>query len=66
MSQQLSLLEMLERPTLDALFKPDEIYATNDGAFIGRLSEDTRFDRKSGRVGGNGLAQCLSALDFLQ
>lgn len=61
MLQQLSLLEMLEQPTLDALFKPDQIFASDEGAFICRLNEDTRFDRKSGRVERNGLAQCLSA-----
>ena len=52
---------MLEQPTLDALFKPDQIFASNDGAFLCRLTEDTRFDRKSGKVERNGLAQCLSA-----
>ena len=61
MAEQLSLLELLERPTLDALFKPDQIFASNDGAFICRLTEDTRFDRKSGKVERIGLAQCLSA-----
>lgn len=61
MGQQLSLLEMLERPTLDALFKPDKIFASDDGPFICRLREDTRFDRKSGKIERSGLAQCLSA-----
>ena len=51
----------MEKPRLDALFKPDQIYESDDGAFISRLTEDTRFDRKSGRVDGNGLAICLSA-----
>ena len=58
---QLSLLELMEKPRLDALFKPDQIYESDDGAFITRLTEDTRFDRKSGRIDGNGLAICLSA-----
>jgi ATP-dependent DNA helicase RecG len=58
---QLSLLEIMERPRLDALFKPDQIYEADDGQFISQLPEDTRFDRKSGRVDGNGLAICLSA-----
>lgn len=61
MNKQLSLLELLERPTLDALFKPDQIFDSHDGPLICRLTEDTRFDRKSPKVGGNGLAQCLSA-----
>ncbi len=60
MAEQLSLLEILERPTLDALFKPDAIFATEDGAFIVSLKEDTRFDRKSGRIDAKGLAVCLS------
>ena len=51
----------MEKPRLDALFKPDQIFETDDGAFISRLTEDTRFDRKSARVDGNGLANCLSA-----
>lgn len=51
----------MEKPRLDALFKPDQIYECDDGEFIARLTEDTRFDRKSGRVDGNGLATCLSA-----
>lgn len=61
MAEQLSLLELLERPTLDALFKPDHIFASDDGGFICRLTEDTRCDRKSGKVERIGLAQCLSA-----
>lgn len=51
----------MEKPRLDAMFKPDQIFESDDGAFIVRLTEDTRFDRKSGRVDGNGLAICLSA-----
>lgn len=61
MSDQLSFLEILERPTLDALFKPDQIFESDDGDFITRLTEDTRFDRKSGRIDAQGLAVCLSA-----
>ncbi|NVN04899.1 hypothetical protein HW509_04705 [Asaia spathodeae] len=57
---QFSLLELLEKPGLDALFKPDQIYESSDGAFITRLTEDTRFDRKSARIESNGLAICLS------
>lgn len=61
MPDQLSLLEMMEKPQLDALFKPDQIFESEDSEFIARLTEDTRFDRKSGRIDGNGLAICLSA-----
>jgi ATP-dependent DNA helicase RecG len=61
MPDQLSLLELLEKPRLDALFKPDQIFESDDGSLIARLTEDTRFDRKSGKVDGNGLAVCLSA-----
>lgn len=61
MADQLSLLEMMEKPRLDALFKPDQIYESDDSEFIQRLTEDTRFDRKSARVDPNGLAVCLSA-----
>ncbi len=46
---------------MDALFKPDQIFESDDPDFICRLTEDTRFDRKSGRVDANGLAICLSA-----
>jgi len=60
-AQQLSFLETLEKPRLDALFKPDQIFESDDPDFICRLTEDTRFDRKSGRIDGNGLAVCLSA-----
>ncbi len=60
-ADQLSLLEMMEKPRLDALFKPDQIFESDDGDFVCRLTEDTRFDRKSGRVDANGLAVCLSA-----
>ncbi|USU05307.1 hypothetical protein NF701_00425 [Sphingomonadaceae bacterium OTU29THOMA1] len=58
---QLSFLDLLEKPRLDALFKPDQIFESDDPAFICRLTEDTRFDRKSGRIDANGLAVCLSA-----
>ena len=61
MAEQLSLLEILERPSLDALFKPDQIFSSEDSTFVCRLTEDTRFDRKSSKVEPNGLAQCLSA-----
>lgn len=60
MAEQLSLLEILERPTLEALFKPDVIFGTEDGTFIAALREDSRFDRKSGKIDSKGLAVCLS------
>lgn len=61
MSTQYSLLEILERPTLEALVKPDQIYNSDDWEFIVSVSEDPRFDRKSGKVQSLDLAECLSA-----
>jgi ATP-dependent DNA helicase RecG len=61
MPEQLSLLEILERPTVDALFKPDKLFASQDAEFIRQLPEDTRFDRKSNRVQADTLAALLSA-----
>lgn len=60
MARQLSLLEVLERPTLGGLLEPDHIFS-GDGDFIASLPEDTRFDRKSARIDAHGLAVCLSA-----
>lgn len=59
--KQLSLLEILERPTLDALIKPDQIFDSEDWDFVVQQPENTRFERKSGRVKPEILAQCLSA-----
>jgi ATP-dependent DNA helicase RecG len=61
MMTQLSLLALLERPTLEALFKPDMIYESNDPEFLRKLPEDTRFDKKSGRATDDKLATLLSA-----
>lgn len=61
MIHQLSLLDMLEQPSLEALFEPDAIFASDDGALFARLTEDTRFDRKSARIQANALANLLSA-----
>ena len=61
MAQQLSLLELLEQPTIEALFKPDRIFQTEDISFLLDLPEDTRFDKKSNRVQGQTLATLLSA-----
>jgi ATP-dependent DNA helicase RecG len=55
------LLELLERPTLEALVKPDQIFGSNDWDFVVRQVENTRLDRKSGRIAAAGLAECLSA-----
>lgn len=59
--KQLSLLELLERPTLDALIKPDQIFESEDWPFVVKQPENTRFERKSGRVRPEALAECLSA-----
>lgn len=61
MDQQLSLLELLERPTVEALAKPDFLFTTNDWKFVVSHPENTRFDRKSARVASVRLAECLSA-----
>ena len=61
MIEQLSLLDLLERPTIEALFRPDEIYASDDVNLLRSLPEDARFDRKSHRVQGPVLATLLSA-----
>lgn len=59
--EQLSLLQLLERPSLQALIKPDQIFELDDLELLVRLTEDTRFDRKSSKIDRPGLAQCLSA-----
>lgn len=59
--KQLNFLELLERPTLDALIKPDQIYESEDWRFVVAQPENTRFERKSGRVRPETLAECLSA-----
>lgn len=58
---QLSLLDLLERPSIDELLTPDEIYRAEDFTLFTRLTEDTRFDRKSARVDAKALAMYLSA-----
>jgi len=60
-SQQLSLLEVLERPTVEALVKADHVFASEDWKFVTEHPENTRFDRKSARIAPVGLAECLSA-----
>lgn len=61
MPQQLSLLEALERPTVEALVKPDQVFTTDDWKFVVNHPENTRFDRKSARIDPKDLAICLSA-----
>jgi ATP-dependent DNA helicase RecG len=52
---------MLERPTVEALVKPDQVFTTDDWKFVVTHPENTRFERKSARIAPAGLAECLSA-----
>lgn len=61
MAHQLDFLEILERPSLEQLLKPDEIFNSNDASFLTTLPESTVFDRKSPRIQSQQLAECLSA-----
>ena len=61
MATQLSLLDWLERPTLDALTKPDQIFASDDWQFVCQHPENTRFERKSAKIDAKDLGVCLSA-----
>lgn len=58
---QLSLLDLLDRPPIEALYKPDQIYESDDYQLFVRLTEDPRFDRKSGQSEPKVLAKYLSA-----
>ena len=58
---QLTILDLLEQPSAEALLKPDQIYASDDPALIARLTEDNRYDRKSAGVQSNALAVAVSA-----
>jgi ATP-dependent DNA helicase RecG len=58
---QFSLFDLLDRPPIEALYKPDQIYESDDPSLFLRLTEDTRFDRKSGSSEGKVLAKYLSA-----
>lgn len=58
---QLSLLDLLDRPPIEALYKPDQIFESNDFTLFTRLTEDTRFDRKSASSDPKSLAKYLSA-----
>lgn len=61
MPQQLSLLELLERPTVEALAKPDFLFTTDDWRLVVSHPENTRLERKSARIDPKDLAICLSA-----
>ncbi|MBU4527920.1 MAG: putative DNA binding domain-containing protein [Hoeflea sp.] len=61
MAQQLSFLEQLERPTIESLTKPDQVFHSEEWQFVTRHPETTRFERKSARVDQKVLAKCLSA-----
>jgi ATP-dependent DNA helicase RecG len=58
---QLDLLEWMEKPTLEAVVKPDIVFDSEDWAFVTRHPENTRFERKSARIDPKDLAVCLSA-----
>jgi ATP-dependent DNA helicase RecG len=60
MAEQLSLLDLFDAP-VEALYRPDQIFESSDYTLFTRLTEDDRFDRKSGRIQSRGLAICLSA-----
>ncbi|KRB14960.1 hypothetical protein ASD99_12095 [Mesorhizobium sp. Root695] len=61
MATQLSLLEWMEKPTLEAVVKPDIVFDSEDWVFVTKHPENTRFERKSGRIEPKDLAVCLSA-----
>lgn len=58
--EQLSLLDLLERPPIEALYSPEQIYDSSDFKLFSRLTEDQRFDRKSAKVQPKELAKYLS------
>jgi hypothetical protein len=60
-AKQLSFLELLERPTVEGLVKPDQVFTSDDWRFVVGHPENTRLDRKSARIAPAGLAECLSA-----
>lgn len=64
MAEQLNLFDLLsraERPSVEALLTPDQIYESDDFNLFARLTEDARFDRKSSRIQAAGLGPCISA-----
>jgi ATP-dependent DNA helicase RecG len=58
---QFSLFDLLDRPPIESLYKPDQIYESDDSGLFVRLTEDPRFDRKSASTDGRVLAKYLSA-----
>jgi len=58
---QMSLLDLLEQPPIEALLSPDQIYLTEDPGLFSRLTEDKRFERKAAKVQSKDLAKYLSA-----
>jgi ATP-dependent DNA helicase RecG len=60
-SRQMSLLDILDRPPIEALYSPDQIYESEDFQLFSRLTEDPRFDRKSASAQPKELAKYLSA-----
>ncbi|WP_321489457.1 ATP-binding protein [uncultured Hyphomonas sp.] len=61
MYEQLDLLDLLERPSIQELFKADQIYESDDPKLFATLVEDARFDRKSAKIDARSLAKYLSA-----
>lgn len=58
--EQLSLLDLLERPPIEALYSAEQIYDSTDFKLFSRLTEDHRFDRKSAKAQPKELAKYLS------
>jgi ATP-dependent DNA helicase RecG len=58
---QMSLLDILDRPPIEAMYTPDQIYESHDAMLHVRLTEDARFDRKSAQIQPKDLAKNLSA-----
>ena len=61
MGEQLDFFTQLEKPTLDQLLTPDEIFDSGDIGLILRLGEDHRLDYKSARRAPKDFAKELSA-----
>lgn len=57
---QLSLIDLLEKPPIEAFYSPDQIYDSEDVSLFSRLTEDHRFDRKSAKIQPKELAKYLS------
>lgn len=61
MNQQLSLLDLIEKPTVEGLTKPDYLFKTSDWNFVAKHPESSHFDLKSSKIDPKDLAVCLSA-----